>query len=195
MAGSSMSTRPPGPALGAPRGRRRLWGRHPVALSAHTNRTDVQRIPVLPWTCGRRGLGSAVRAGRVRPHELVTQAIVWWSDEDGGPSSRSTSTGVANRTPEMRRSANCGSIPPFQTNLRAMTWLEAQARSPPFRLASATPRRATSSAKPRRVCGCRHHRRRGVRRRRVHPVELIHGAAHRIPDGSAAFGGRRRSRM
>ena len=127
------------------------------------------------------------------PDELVTQAIVWWSDEDGGP--------IVKVNVDWRGEPDDGDAAirelrehpvPFQTNLRAMTWLEAQARFTPIPfglrhywkghlvseasagLADAVITAAEGSGEDGFIL-----------------VELIHGAAHRIPDESAAFGGRR----
>ncbi len=127
------------------------------------------------------------------PDELVTQAIVWWSDEDGGP--------IVKVNVDWRGEPDDGDAAirelrehpvPFQTNLRAMTWLEAQARFIPIpfglrhywkghlvREASAGLADAVITAAE------------GSGDDGFILVELIHGAAHRIPDASAAFGGRR----
>ena len=127
------------------------------------------------------------------PDELVTQAIVFWSDEDGGPIVRvnidwrgEPDDGDA-AIRELRED-----VVPFQTNLRPMTWLQAQARFTPIPfglrhywkghlvseastgLADALITAAEGSGDDGFIL-----------------VELIHGAAHRIPEESAAFGGRR----
>jgi FAD/FMN-containing dehydrogenase len=126
------------------------------------------------------------------PDELVTQAIVFWSDEDGGPIVRvnidwrgEPDDGDA-AIRELRED-----VVPFQTNLRPMTWLQAQARFTPIPfglrhywkghlvseastgLADALITAAEGSGDDGFIL-----------------VELIHGAAHRIPEESAAFGGR-----
>lgn len=127
------------------------------------------------------------------PDELVTQVIVWWSEEDGGPivkvnidwRGEPEAGDVAIR--ELRDHVAC-----FQTNVQPMTWLQAQARFTPIPfglrhywkghlvreagsgLANAVLAAAEGSGDEGFIL-----------------VELIHGAAHRIPEASAAFGGRR----
>ncbi|MBI2776834.1 MAG: FAD-binding oxidoreductase [Chloroflexi bacterium] len=125
--------------------------------------------------------------------ELVTQAIVFWSAEDGGP--------IVRVNVDWRGEPDDGDAAirelrddpvPFQTNLRPMTWLQAQARFTPIPfglrhywkghlvgeasagLADAILTAAEGSGDDGFIL-----------------VELIHGAAHRIPEDSAAFGGRR----
>jgi FAD/FMN-containing dehydrogenase len=127
------------------------------------------------------------------PDELVTQAIVWWSDEDGGPTVKVNVDwrGEPDDGDAAIRELREHPVP-FQTNLRAMTWLEAQARFTPIpfglrhywkghlvREASAGLADAVITAAE------------GSGDDGFILVELIHGAAHRIPDESAAFGGRR----
>jgi FAD/FMN-containing dehydrogenase len=125
--------------------------------------------------------------------ELVTQAIVWWSEPDGGP--------IVKVNVDWRGEPDAGDAAVrelsghpalFETNLRPMTWLEAQARFTPIpfglrhywkghlvREASAGLAEAILTAAE------------GSGDDGFILVELIHGAAHRIPDQSAAFGGRR----
>lgn len=125
--------------------------------------------------------------------ELVTQAIVFWSAEDGGPIVRVNVDwrGDPGDGDAAIRELRADPVP-FLTNLRPMTWLQAQARFTPIPF------------------GLRHYWK-GHLVREASPgladaiitaaegsgddgfilVELIHGAAHRIPEDSAAFGGRR----
>jgi len=125
--------------------------------------------------------------------ELVTQAIVWWSEPDGGP--------IVKVNVDWRGEPDAGDAAVrelsghpalFETNLRPMTWLEAQARFTPIpfglrhywkghlvREASAGLADAVLTAAE------------GSGDDGFILVELIHGAAHRVPDQSAAFGGRR----
>ena len=127
------------------------------------------------------------------PDELVTQAIVWWSDEDGGPIVKVNVDwrGEPEAGDEAIRELHAHPAR-FETNLRPMTWLEAQGRFTPIPfglrhywkghlvqeasagLADAVITAAEGSGDDGFIL-----------------VELIHGAAHRIPDDSAAFGGRR----
>jgi FAD/FMN-containing dehydrogenase len=127
------------------------------------------------------------------PDQLATQAVVWWSDEDGGP--------ILKVNIDWRGEPDAGDAAIRElrehpalvgTNLRPMTWLEAQARFTPIPfglrhywkghlvhqapagLADAVITAAEGSGDDGFIL-----------------VELIHGAAHRIPDESAAFGGRR----
>lgn len=126
------------------------------------------------------------------PDALVTQAVVWWSDEDGGP--------IVKINIDWRGEPEAGDDvirtlrdhpARFQTNLRPMTWLEAQGRFTPIpfglrhywkghlvREAGSDLAEAILSAAEGSGDG-------------FILVELIHGAAHRIPEESAAFGGRR----
>jgi FAD/FMN-containing dehydrogenase len=126
------------------------------------------------------------------PDELVTQAVVFWSDDDGGP--------IVKINVDWRGEPDDGDAairelrehPALdQANLRPMTWLEAQARFTPIpfglrhywkghlvRDAPAALAQAILSAAE------------GSGDDGFILVELIHGAAHRIPDDSAAFGGR-----
>jgi FAD/FMN-containing dehydrogenase len=127
------------------------------------------------------------------PDELVTQAVVWWSDEDNGP--------IVKVNVDWRGEPDAGDAAIrelsghpalLQTNLRPMTWLETQGRFTPIPfglrhywkghlvreagagLADAVINAAEGSGDDGFLL-----------------VELIHGAAHRIPEESAAFGGRR----
>ena len=127
------------------------------------------------------------------PDELTTQAVVSWSPPDGGPVVK---VNVAWRgEPEDGDAAirELREHPALvESNLRPMTWLELQARFTPIppglrhywkghlvREASAGLADAVISAGEDSVEDS------------FVLVELIHGAAHRIPAESAAFGGRR----
>jgi len=127
------------------------------------------------------------------PDALTTQAVVFWSEEDRGPivrvnvDWRGEPAAGDDVIRELREHPSC-----FETNLRPMTWLQAQARFTPIPfglrhywkghlvreagsgLADAILRAAEGSGDDGFIL-----------------VELIHGAAHRIPEASAAFGGRR----
>ena len=127
------------------------------------------------------------------PDELVMQAIVWWSDEDRGPIVKVNIDWRGEPDADAMAIRELSGHPTlFQTDLRPMTWLEAQARFTPIPfglrhywkghlvreapagLADAVIAAAEGSGDDGFIL-----------------VELIHGAAHRIPDQSAAFGGRR----
>lgn len=127
------------------------------------------------------------------PDELVMQAVVFWSDADAGPIVR---VNVAWRgEPDAGESAirELREHPAlFDSNVRPMPWLELQARFTPIpfglrhywkghlvREASAGLADAVLTAAE------------GSGDDSFVLVELIHGAAHRIPAESAAFGGRR----
>ena len=126
------------------------------------------------------------------PDELVTQAIVWWSDEDGGPIVKVNIDwrGEPDAGDEAIRELREHSAL-VQTNLRPMTWLEAQARFAPIpfglrhywkgHLVRETPAGLADAI----IAAAE-----GSGDDGFILVELIHGAAHRIPDHSAAFGGR-----
>jgi FAD/FMN-containing dehydrogenase len=127
------------------------------------------------------------------PDELVTQAIVWWSDEDGGP--------IVKVNVDWRGEPDEGDaairelrehLALVQTNLRPMTWLEAQARFTPIPFGlrhywkGHLVREASTGLADAVITAAE-----GSGDDGFILVELIHGAAHRIPDESAAFGGRR----
>ena len=127
------------------------------------------------------------------PDEFVTQAIVFWSDEDGGPVVRVNidwrgepdDADAAIR--ELREDPA-----PFETNLHPMTWLQAQARFAPipFGLRHYWKGHLVSEAS-RGLADALITAAEGSGDDGFILVELIHGAAHRIPEESAAFGGRR----
>jgi FAD/FMN-containing dehydrogenase len=130
---------------------------------------------------------------RTAPDELVTQAVAWWSVPDDGPILKLNVTwrgepdaGDA-AIQELREHAAL-----YEANLRPMSWLELQARYTPIpfglrhywkghlvREASAGLADAVIAAAD------------GSGDDGFVLVEMIHGAAHRIPAESAAFGGRR----
>ncbi|HEY3334503.1 MAG TPA: FAD-binding oxidoreductase, partial [Candidatus Limnocylindrales bacterium] len=127
------------------------------------------------------------------PDELVTQAIVFWSEEDGGP--------IVKVNVDWRGEPDAGDAAirelrehpgHFETNLRAMTWLQAQARFTPIPFGlrhywkGHLVREASSGLADAIIAAAE-----GSGDDGFILVELIHGAAHRIPDESAAFGGRR----
>jgi FAD/FMN-containing dehydrogenase len=126
------------------------------------------------------------------PDELVTQAIVFWSDEDGGPIVRvnvdwrgEPADGDA-AIRELREDPV-----PFLTRLQPMTWLQAQARFTPIPFGlrhywkGHLVREASAGLADAIIAAAE-----GSGDDGFILVELIHGAAHRIPDESAAFGGR-----
>lgn len=127
------------------------------------------------------------------PDELVTQAIVFWSAEDGGP--------IVKVNVDWRGEPEDGDaairelrthLVPFQTNLRSMTWLQAQARFTPIPFGlrhywkGHLVREASAGLADALITAAE-----GSGDDGFILVELIHGAAHRIPEDSAAFGGRR----
>ena len=127
------------------------------------------------------------------PDELVTQAIVWWSDEDGGPIVKVNIDwrGEPEAGDEAIRELHAHPAR-FATNLRPMTWLEAQARFAPIPFGlrhywkGHLVREASAGLADTVITAAE-----GSGDDGFILVELIHGAAHRIPDDSAAFGGRR----
>ncbi|TAL08016.1 MAG: FAD-binding oxidoreductase [Chloroflexota bacterium] len=127
------------------------------------------------------------------PDELSTQAIVFWSDEDGGP--------IVRINVDWRGEPDDGDAAirallvdpvPFATTLQPMTWLQAQARFTPipFGLRHYWKGHLVSQA-PAGLADAIITAAEGSGDEGFILVELIHGAAHRIPDDSAAFGGRR----
>jgi FAD/FMN-containing dehydrogenase len=126
------------------------------------------------------------------PDELVTQAIVWWSGPDGGP--------IVKVNVDWRGEPDAGDAAIrelrehpalFEANVRPMTWLEAQARFTPIPFGlrhywKGHLVRETSAGLADAVISAAE----GSGEDGFVLLELIHGAAHRIPAESAAFGGR-----
>jgi len=126
------------------------------------------------------------------PDELVTQAVVFWSDEDGGPivkinvDWRGQPVDGDTAIRELRDHPAL-----FESNVRPMTWLEAQARFTPipFGLRHYWKGHLVREA-PAGLADAILTAAEGCGDDGFILVELIHGAAHRIPADSAAFGGR-----
>jgi FAD/FMN-containing dehydrogenase len=143
------------------------------------------------------GLGDVMerwfRLDRAAPDELTTQAVAWWSTADEAPA---LTIIVAWRgVPEAGDHAVRELLDHparYETDLRSMSWLELQAHNTPIpfglrhywkghlvREASAGLADAVAVAAQ------------DVGENGFVLVEPIHGAAHRVPTESAAFGGRR----
>ena len=128
----------------------------------------------------------------VAPDELVTQAVVWWSEPDGGP--------IVKVNVDWRGEPAAGEAAIrqlrehralFEASVRPMSWLEAQARFTPIPFGlrhywkGHLVREAPSGLADAVISAAE-----GSGEDGFVLVELIHGAAHRIPRASAAFGGR-----
>ena len=140
----------------------------------------------------QRVLERVIALEREAPDALVMQVLAWRSPEDGTPG---LTLLVAWRGDAERAAAVVADIVADPCHLdgdvRAMSWLQLQAMNPPLpfglrhywkgHLAGETP--AALSDAVLEAAG-------EIAGRSVILLELIHGAAHRIPAASAAFGGR-----
>jgi FAD/FMN-containing dehydrogenase len=129
----------------------------------------------------------------IAPDELVTQAVVWWSGADGEPivkvnvAWRGEPDAGAAAIRELREHPAL-----LEANVRAMSWLELQARFTPIPFGlrhywkGHLVREASAGLADAVIAAAE-----GSGDDGFVLVELIHGAAHRIPAESAAFGGRR----
>ncbi len=129
---------------------------------------------------------------RSAPDELVMQGEIWWSIEDGAPAVTLVPTyrgdALAGET-AIRELLDHPAL--YNANVHAMSWLQLQALNQPTpfgmrhywkgHLVRETPAEMADA-----LIGATE----GASEHSLILLEPIHGAAHRIPSSSAAFGGR-----